>query len=108
MINENIFDGVPKASCNLHVMPGTKVRYASQDVWKDFLSIIEDADKYVVESDNGDVNADGSVNAGDVSAVYNAMLGITTDESIVSRADVNGDGSVNTGDVSATYKSMLE
>ena len=56
----------------------------------------------------GDVNDDDSVNAGDVSAVYNVMLGITTDEAIIARADVNGDNSVNAGDVSAVYEIMLK
>lgn len=55
----------------------------------------------------GDVNGDGSVNAGDVSAVYNVMLGTATDPEIIARADVNGDGSVNAGDVSAVYNVML-
>lgn len=57
---------------------------------------------------NGDVNNDGAVNAGDVSAVYNVMLGIETDATIIARADVNGDGSVNAGDVSAVYNAMLQ
>ena len=55
----------------------------------------------------GDVNNDGSVNAGDVSAIYNVMLGVETDEGIIERADVNGDGSVNAGDVSNVYSIML-
>ena len=55
----------------------------------------------------GDVNSDGSVNAGDVSAVYNVMLGVETDATIISRADVNRDGSVNAGDVSAVYTIMI-
>ena len=55
----------------------------------------------------GDVNGDGSVNAGDVSAIYNVMLGIETDANVISAADVNGDGSVNAGDVSTVYGIML-
>ena len=57
--------------------------------------------------DAADVNADGNVNAGDVSAVYNVMLGVEIDENIIKRADVNADGSVNAGDVSAVYAKML-
>lgn len=56
----------------------------------------------------GDVNADDAVNAGDVSAVYNVMLGLETDADIISRADVNDDGSVNAGDVSAIYEIMTK
>ena len=56
----------------------------------------------------GDVNSDGSVNAGDVSAVYNVMLGSETDADVMRRTDVNNDGSVNAGDVSAVYNVMLQ
>ena len=55
----------------------------------------------------GDVNLDGAVNAGDISAIYAVMLGTETDERIVERADVNGDGSVNAGDVSTEYALIL-
>lgn len=51
----------------------------------------------------GDVNRDGTVNTGDVSAIYNVILnGLVNPD-----ADVNGDGSVNTGDVSAVYAIIL-
>ncbi len=51
----------------------------------------------------GDLNDDGSVNTGDVSALYRAVLNGNTD----GLYDLNGDGSVNTGDVSALYKLIL-
>ena len=63
--------------------------------------------EYTDPIQQGDVNADGSINAGDVSAIYNVMLGIETDEMIIARADVNNDGSVNAGDVSMVYSIML-
>ena len=52
----------------------------------------------------GDVNGDGKVNGMDVIAVYNVMLGRTTENPA---ADVNGDGKVNGMDVIAIYNIML-
>ena len=53
----------------------------------------------------GDVNNDGTVNAGDVAAVYNVLLGVDTENA--ARADVNGDGTVNAGDTSAVYDIII-
>ena len=58
---------------------------------------------YTVGALTGDINNDGAVNTGDVSALYKALLAGSTD----SRYDLNGDGAVNTGDVSALYKLIL-
>ena len=52
-----------------------------------------------------DVNQDGDVNVGDVSAIYAAILGTAPD--LFLRADVNHDGYVNTGDVSTLYRYLL-
>lgn len=49
----------------------------------------------------GDVNGDGEVTVGDVSAIYNIILGLS--EEYKDRADVNGDGEITVGDVSAIY-----
>ena len=54
---------------------------------------------------NGDVNKDGQINTGDVSELYNVILGIDLSNADV--ADVNGDGVVNTGDVSDLYMIIL-
>ncbi len=51
----------------------------------------------------GDLNHDGQVNVGDVTALYVALLAGGTDPEY----DINGDGSVNTGDVSAIYLIIL-
>ncbi len=51
----------------------------------------------------GDLNGDGNVNVGDVSALYKAILAGSTD----SKYDINDDGNVNVGDVSALYKLIL-
>lgn len=55
----------------------------------------------------GDVNLDGSVNTGDVSAIYKVILGQETDENIIRRANLNGDTTVNAGDVSKLYSIIL-
>ena len=75
------------------------------DVAQFYPVLIEDLDTPAFEV--GDVNGDGSINSGDVSAVYNVMLGVETDEAIIGRADVNNDGTVNSADVSAVYSIMM-
>ncbi len=51
----------------------------------------------------GDLNGDGNVNTGDVSALYTALLAGSTE----SKYDLNLDGNVNTGDVSTLYSIIL-
>ena len=53
----------------------------------------------------GDVNCDGSVNAADVTALYNYIL--NGDETYLSTSDVNNDNAVNAGDVTAVYNIIL-
>ena len=53
----------------------------------------------------GDVNCDGSINAADVTALYNYIL--NGDETYIATSDVNGDGAVNAGDVTAVYNIIL-
>ena len=53
----------------------------------------------------GDVNCDGSVNAADVTALYNYIL--NGDTTYLSTSDVNNDGAVNAGDVTAVYNIIL-
>ena len=57
------------------------------------------------EFDKYDINQDGDVNVGDISAIYAAILG--SQPAYATRADVNGDGVVNTGDVSALYAAIM-
>ena len=54
---------------------------------------------------HGDVNCDGSVNAADVTALYNYIL--NGDETYLSTSDVNNDNAVNAGDVTAVYNIIL-
>lgn len=53
----------------------------------------------------GDVNCDGSVNAADVTALYNYIL--NGDTTYLSTSDVNKDNAVNAGDVTAVYNIIL-
>ena len=52
-----------------------------------------------------DVNGDGSVNAADVTALYNNIL--NGDNTYLETSDVNGDGSINAADVTAVYNIIL-
>ena len=98
----DVFYGVPKETCMLHVPKGTKDLYMNADQWKDFLNIIDDIEEPVSA---GDVNGDGKVNVSDVSTLINMILGITEkDEQL---ADVNGDGRVNVSDVTALINIIL-
>lgn len=53
----------------------------------------------------GDVNGDGLVNGGDVTALYERLLNGTTPKG---NPDVNGDGLVNGGDVTSLYGILLQ
>ena len=55
----------------------------------------------------GDVNGDGDVNTGDVTAVYSYIINGATSGFAKEAADVNGDGDVNTGDVTAIYNIII-
>ena len=53
----------------------------------------------------GDVNGDGAINSGDITALYDYML--NGDLTHQENCDVNGDGSINSGDITAIYDIML-
>lgn len=55
--------------------------------------------------EKGDVNGDGIVNGGDVTALYNYLL---NNEAVNGNADVNDDGNINGTDVTALYNLLLE
>ena len=92
----DIFKSVSTTKCRLTVPAGTLEAYAAQEPWSAFVNV----DQYY----NGDLNGDGNVNTGDVSALYRAILNGSTD----ALYDINGDGNVNTGDVSLLYSLILE
>ena len=55
----------------------------------------------------GDVNGDGEVNIGDVTALISIILSATPESDYELDADVNGDGEVNIGDVTALIDIIL-
>lgn len=56
----------------------------------------------------GDVNLDGSVNAADVTLLYDILLGgVPLDDELSILADVNHDGSVTSADVTTLYDIIL-
>lgn len=55
----------------------------------------------------GDVNGDGEVNIGDVTALISIILSATPESVYEPDADVNGDGEINIGDVTALIDIIL-
>ena len=55
----------------------------------------------------GDVNGDGEVNIGDVTALISIILSATPESAYEPDADVNGDGEINIGDVTALIDIIL-
>ena len=61
--------------------------------------------KVIVEDYVIDVDGDGSVTAGDVTALYNYML--NGDDSAIINGDIDGDGSITSGDITVIYNHLL-
>ena len=96
------FDYHSADTVTLYVPKGTSATYESVEAWNTcFGTIIE------MSGIRGDVNNDGQVNAGDVSSIYEAVLG--TDSRFYTQyvGDLNGDGIINAGDVSELYSLMI-
>lgn len=73
-----------------------------------FTAMAVETSNYVIDEGSslmGDVNSDGSVNAADVTALYNYIL--NGDQTYLANSDVNNDGAVNAGDVTAVYNIIL-
>ncbi len=94
-IDSGTFDFVDVSACKLLVPQQSVSLYKDAPYWKDFGTI-----SAIV---TGDLNDDGQVNSGDVSALYAALISGTNDL----KYDINSDGNVNTGDVSALYAIIL-
>lgn len=56
----------------------------------------------------GDLNQDGAVNVGDVSALFAVILGSERDGYLMADVDLNADGVVNTGDMSILYSFIID
>lgn len=96
-----IFDGVNKQDCMLFVPRGTLSQYKNTMPWKEFLYIEQQGGVVIV----CDVNCDGSVTAADVTAIYDILLGNSSN--FEATADVNGDGNVTAADVTCVYDILL-
>lgn len=102
VIDYDTFEGNNVAAHNLWVPTNSYSQYKSHPVWGRFGNINRS-----VYLDNGaDVNNDKSVNALDVTLIYNVILGNTIID-VVGRYDVNHDGSVNAADISLVYNFIL-
>lgn len=53
----------------------------------------------------GDVDGDGTVTAGDITALYNYLL--NSDDSAIVNGDVDGDGTITAGDITMIYNILL-
>ena len=89
----------------LNVPLGSLAAYQAHPVWGKFLHINEVEFPDDGEPLAGDVNDDGKVNASDVTALINQILGIEPMDSDL--GDVNGDGRVNVSDVAALINIIL-
>ena len=82
----------------LYVRRASLDAYRSTPQWKDFQTI-------VAIEDVGDINGDGNINIGDVTALISIVLGNETDRAVF--CDVNLDGVVNIADVTALISIVL-
>ncbi len=93
---------------NVYVPEGTLEQYKAHPIWGKFLHLEEsmsltNSDAQANPPVDGDINRDSLVNTGDVSALYELILG----DAVQGVGDLNGDGEVNAGDISALYRLIL-
>lgn len=79
-----------------------KLRLACWD--SDFASTMA-VRKVIVEDYAIDVDGDGNITVGDITALYNYL--INGDSSAIVNGDVDGDGSITAGDVTVIYNYLL-
>ena len=79
-----------------------------------YLEITSTTNKYTVKDITdqyailvGDVNGDGEVSIGDVTALIDILLGTPADADTLIRCEVNGDGEVSIGDITALIDMLL-
>ena len=91
-----------RANATLYVPRGSKAAYKEAEVWKEF--------KVIVEIANADVNKDGFINIGDVTALIDIILGKDATEPYLydhDCADINGDSLITIADVTALIDIIL-
>ena len=85
---------------DLFVPKGCYLKYKEAEYWKNFTFISE------INVETGDVDGDGEINVGDVTAHINKLLNAASYDDAV--CDINGDGEVNVTDVTSLINMILE
>ncbi len=96
-VYDNVFSNY---DLTLLVPKGSLAAYQQAPCWKNF--------KEIVELTMGDADGNGKVDADDVKALTNAILGNPSDQYIEPAADVNGDGVVNVADLVEIINTLLK
>ena len=85
---------------DLFVPKGCYLKYKGAEYWKNFTFISE------INVETGDIDGDGEINVGDVTALINKLLNAASFDDEV--CDINGDGEVNVTDVTSLINMILE
>ena len=101
-ISEKVFLRVDKTACTLYVPAGSKTDYETAEGWREFENI-EETEDFIL----GDANGDGEVLIGDVIAILNYIVGVTSENFNKKAADANGDGEILIGDVIAVLNIIV-
>lgn len=99
-LGEDVWIGVKQATIPLKVPHESYDAYSNADQWSRFLIWAEEQQSVI-----GDVNQDGEVTAADVTALYDILLGNSTQ--FIETADVNGDGEITASDITCVYNILL-
>ena len=97
LIDEDTFETY---HADLFVPKGCYLRYKEAEYWKNFTFISE------ISEATGDIDGDGEINVGDVTALINKLLNVASFDDDV--CDINGDGEVNVTDVTSLINMILE
>ena len=85
---------------DLFVPKGCYLKYKEAEYWKNFTFMSES------NVETGDIDGDGEINVGDVTALVNKLLNAASFDDEV--CDINGDGEVNVTDVTSLINMILE
>ena len=99
-LGENVWQGVKQATIPLKVPHESYDAYSVANQWSRFLIWYDEPQGIF-----GDVNQDGYVTASDITALYDILLGNSTQ--YMETADVNGDGNITAADITAIYNVLL-